>query len=358
MKTILIIFGVIVILTLIAIGAFWYMSKQPLYKPGMVRAGENLSASLEPPAQPKEVDVWRVEADVELAHFSEGSGRNVLVIHGGPGMPFTEPAKGLSLLSGDYQFHYYAQRGCGESTRPIDRFESRNMYQNMQTLDRTLGVGAQIADIERIRRILGEQKLILVGHSWGGMLATLYAVEFPDRVEALVLISPANMLVMPQVEADSDLFASVRAKLPADQQDEFDVFMKEYFDFGGLFEKSDDDLVVMNQKFGEYYVSIYENTGAEEPPTFPEQGRPGGWMVWAQYISLGQRYDLRPALADFNTPVLVIHGAGDLQSEAASHLYAEAFPNAEFVVIEDATHFSFEEQPEQFAQIVADFLTK
>jgi len=67
----------------------------------------------------------------------------------------------------------------------------------------------------------------------------------------------------------------------------------------------------------------------------PEQGRPGGWMVWAQYVSMGQRHDYSKALADVNVPVLVIHGADDLQSEAASRLYADAFPNAEFVVIEN-----------------------
>jgi len=55
-------------------------------------------------------------------------------------------------------------------------------------------------------------------------------------------------------------------------------------------------------------------------------------------------------------PVLVIHGANDLQSESASRQYAEAFPNAEFAVIENAGHFSFEEQTQQFADIVQKFL--
>ena len=223
----------------------------------------------------------------------------------------------------------------------------------MQTLDRTLGVGAQIADIERIRRILDEEQLVLVGHSWGGLLASLYAVEFPEHVESLVLVSPANMLVMPQVEADSDLFASVREKLPAEKTAEFDAFMKDYFDFGSIFEKSDDDLVEMNTQFGEYYLSIYDGLETDGTEPFPEQGRPGGWMVWAQYLSLGQRYDLRPALGEVNVPVLVVHGNDDLQSEAASRIYAEAFPNAEFVVIEGAAHNAFEEQPGEFAEIMA-----
>jgi len=71
---------------------------------------------------------------------------------------------------------------------------------------------------------------------------------------------------------------------------------------------------------------------------------------------MGQRHDYSKALADVDAPVLVIHGAEDLQSEAASRLYSDAFPNAEFVVIQNASHFAFEEQPDQFAQVVADFL--
>lgn len=68
----------------------------------------------------------------------------------------------------------------------------------MTTLEQTLGLGAQIADIERIRRLLGDEKLILMGHAWGGFLALLYAAEFPDRIDALILVFPADVLVMPQ----------------------------------------------------------------------------------------------------------------------------------------------------------------
>ncbi len=56
----------------------------------------------------------------------------------------------------------------------------------MQTLEQTLGISAQVADIERIRRILGEEKLIMVGHSFGGFLASLYAAEFPEHVARMV----------------------------------------------------------------------------------------------------------------------------------------------------------------------------
>jgi proline iminopeptidase len=348
-RKILIIIGVVALALIVIAGGFWYMSTQPLYKPGMVR---EMGTALTPPSQPAGSEKWLVESNIELNHFAVGEGRNVLVIHGGPGMPFLQPMSGLEPLTKEYRFHYYDQRGCGESTRPIDRFESTNMYQNMTELDRTLGLGAQIADIERIRQILGDDKLILVGHSWGGFLASLYAAEFPEHVEALILVSPANTLVMPQPEADSDLFVSVREKLPADQQPEFDAFMKEYMNFNTLFQKSEADLLAMNEKFGEYYVQVVD---VESTPTL-KQGKPGGWMTWGMYVSMGQRHDYRDALKNVTAPVLVIHGADDLQSEAASRQYVEAFPNAEFAVIENASHFSFEQQPEQFADIVQKFL--
>lgn len=328
------------------------MSMQPLYKPGMVR---DMGAALIPPEQAVKSEKWLVEPGIEIAHFAAGEGRNVLVIHGGPGQPFAQPVPGLEPLTSEFQFHYYDQRGSGASTRPIDRFESQNMYENMKTLDQKLGLGAQIADIERIRQILGEEKLILIGHSWGGFLASLYAAEFPEHVEALILVSPANTLVMPQPDADSDLFASVRAQLPAEELAEYDAFMKEYFNFNTLFQKSDADLVAMNEQFGMYYLKIMN---ADMDVQLAPRGKPGGWMAWGMYVSMGQRHDYRAALRQVTAPVLVIHGAEDLQSEAATRLYVDTFPNAEFAKIENAGHFSFEEKPDPFASIVKAFLEK
>lgn len=347
-KILFITLGVLLLVVGIAVGGFWYLSTQPFYKPGMVR---EMKTSLTPPNQTVESQKWLMEQDIKLAHFAVGEGRNVLVIHGGPGLPFLQPMRGLEPLTSEFRFHYYDQRGCGESTRPIDRFESKNMYENMKALDASLGLGAQIADIERIRQILGDDKLILIGHSWGGFLSSLYAAEFPEHVEALILVSPANALVMPQPEVESDLFAVVRAKLPATEQVEFDVFMQDYMDFNTLFQKSEADLVAMNEEFGKYYIQVVDMS-----TQLPSQGKPGGWMVWAGYISMGQRHDYRAALNNVTAPVLVIHGADDLQSESATHIYVDSFPNAEFAVIENASHFTFEEQPDQFASIVRSFL--
>ena len=348
LKITLIVVAVILVLILIGGGVMWYFMGQPLYSVGMVRNGENLSASLTPPSQTSDAEFWQMEPGVRLYKFSKGRGRPILIIHGGPGYPYREPWPGLQSLTDRFQFYYYDQRGCGKSSRPIDRFSSSNYYGNMKQLDQALGIGAQLADVERIRHILGENKLVIIGHSFGGFLASLYAAEFPKKVDSLILIAPANVLVMPQ-EGGGDLFQTVRDRLPESEKTKFDDFLKRYLDFKSIFSQSEQSLVNLNNEFGKYYGSVLN-------VTLPEQGSAGGWMVHAMYFSMGMKHDYRAALKVVNAPVLVIHGTEDLQTEAASRLYVEAFSQAEFKTIKDATHFPFVEQPEQFSQLVSAFL--
>ena len=261
-RIILVVALVLIVLVAAGGGAFWWMMQQPLYTPGMVRSAANLRAPLAPPTQatrPESSRWWTVEADIQLHHYATGSGTNVLVVHGGPGAPFAAPIAALAPLTGRFAFHYYDQRGCGTSTRPIDRFTSTNYYENMQAADKILGLGAQIADIERARRILGDDRIILVGHSFGGFLAALYAAEFPEHVRALVLIAPAEMLVMPP--ASGGLFEQVRPLLPDEMKTEYDAYLKRYLDFGSIFAKSDADLVALNAQFARYYTVAARRKG-------------------------------------------------------------------------------------------------
>jgi proline iminopeptidase len=351
--TILILSIVAVCLVAAAIGGYFiYQSiTGPMYTPGMVRAGKDLSAPLDPPAQPDEPGVWLVEPGIRLHYFTAGAGAPVLILHGGPGYPYLTQWSGLEGLTSEFNFHYYDQRGCGESTRPLDTFTSKNSYENMTALNKALGLGAQVADIERIRRILGVEKITLIGHSFGGFIAALYAAEFPERVEKLVLISPADMLVMPQ--KTGGLFPLVRERLPESERAGYDAFIKEYLGFQNIFGKSEADLIAMNDRLGEYYAVAFPAASQTEPV---EQGRPGGWMVWGIYLSLGQRHDYRAAMQSTAFPVLVLHGVDDLQSEETTRQYLGIYPGAEFAVIPGATHFMFEENAAEFTRVVSKFL--
>lgn len=349
MKKIAVILVITIFVTMVAVYAL-----AQSYQPGNLTKNTSVVARLNPPEQDKtEKDHWRVEKRIKLFHFSDGRGRKVLMVHGGPGYPFTEPWKGLRLINKDYEFTYYHQRGCGKSTRPIKSFKTNNFMVNANLLEFSLGLTTQIADIERIRRITGQEKLILIGHSFGAFLSAFYAVEFPEKVDAMILISPADVLVFPQ--ESGGLYDLVEELLPEDMEDDYADFFERYFDFGEIFSKTEDDLIALNAEFEKYYRAAYESTGMQLPKGGPP-GENGGWMVHAMFLSMGMQHDYRPALRNVKAPVLIIHGDKDLMPLEASKTYAELLPNSRLVVIHGAGHFSFEETPEEFAKVVASFL--
>ena len=333
---------------------FWRMMGEPLYQPGMVSAAYNLRGPLEPPPQLADAGPWRVEADIELNHESYGLGTPVLFVHGGPGFPPNRLPAGLAALTDEYQIHLYHQRGCGRSTKPFDRFESTNYYQNLIKLDNTLGLGAQIADIERIRRILRQDKLVLVGHSFGGFVAALYAAEFPQHVEALVLLAPADLLVFPV--AGGGLFETVRQRLPENLRAPYATFLDRYLDFGSVFERSETELAAQQREFAKYYAEAGGMGPVASTQPIPEDN--GGWMTTAVYFSMGLRHDYREAVRTVPAPTLVLHGSVDLQTESVSEGYARLIPLAELHVIEGAGHMLFDDRPAEFAEAVGGFLTK
>ena len=341
--------GLLVAILLIIGWWFWDKMSQPLYTPGAIKG-----MTITPPPQKGDSTFWNMAEDIRLFHFSEGQGAKILTLHGGPGIPWEKPVRGFSLLSDQYQIHYYDQRGCGRSSKPFDRFASKDYFQNMTTLETKLGIQAQLEDIERIRQILGEDKLILVGHSFGGLLAVLYAAEYPENVKALVLIAPADLLKMPVDHGD--LFETVRKDLPKAMQPAFDAWQKQYFDFGGIFKKSESELQALNQQFAEYYGEAVKARGLTLPDLPSAPSLTGGWATYAQYFSMGKKHDYRTAMDAVKIPVMVIHGANDLQSEAASRDFAANFSNAQFFSIAETGHFPFVEKPEVFATAVGKFL--
>lgn len=105
-----------------------------------------------------------------------GTGPLVIVLHGGPGASHDYLLPQYDLLSKGRQLFYYDQRGGGQSPAPRDA---------------PLGWEAHVADLEGIRIALGRERLVICGYSWGGLLALLYTLRHPDRVERLALVSPA-----------------------------------------------------------------------------------------------------------------------------------------------------------------------
>ncbi|WP_342379919.1 alpha/beta hydrolase [Myxococcus stipitatus] len=347
--------GALILLVGAALGAWWWMGRA-LFQPGTVESvlaarGERLEV---PEGQATDAPFWQVTPDVRLRHRAVGQGRNIIVIHGGPGLPPVEPWRAATLTSDTLRWHFYDQRGCGESSRPFTSAPTGGTWQAMQDVEARLGLGAQLADLERIRRLLGQERLTLVGHSFGALVAALYAAEWPERVEALVLVAPAPLVTMPA--GDGDLFTQVRARLDEPGQQALTEWLKHTFDFPARLKDDEARLSEHFGHFGPLYAQAMQRDHAQA--RMPGSGAAGGFLSLGLYLSLGRTHDWREWLGRVRAPTLVIHGARDLQPRSATQRVVEALPHARLVELANSGHFPFEEQPEDFAATVRAFLTE
>ncbi len=234
----------------------------PIYNPGDLTKEKEYKHLLKESKFAEQDNFFKINDSISLYYFTEGKGENIILVHGGPGFPFIDKWKGLDSLENDYKFYYYHQRGCGKSTRVVNKFETTNFYKNMNFLNENLGLPAQIADIEQIRRKIGQDKITIIGHSFGGFIASLYAIEFPEHVKSLVLISPAEVVKMPA--KTGGLYEIVRRKLSGKELSNYELYLENFFDYGNLFTKTEKQLAKENLEFIDYYNSAINSNSEIE----------------------------------------------------------------------------------------------
>ena len=104
----------------------------------------------------------------------------VLLLHGGPGGSHEFFESFESFLPGEgIEFIYYDQLGSYLSDKPTDS--------SLWTTDRF------VEEVEQVRIALGLNKdnFYLLGHSWGGILATEYALKYQQHLKGLII---SNMM--------------------------------------------------------------------------------------------------------------------------------------------------------------------
>ncbi|MGA9854879.1 MAG: alpha/beta hydrolase [Gammaproteobacteria bacterium] len=114
------------------------------------------------------------DGQARLYVTSFGHGPTVIVLHGGPGNDFHYLMDALRPLANQYRFELFDQRGSLLSPVPCDEVSKLTM----QDL---------VNDIETLRQSLGQEKIILLGHSFGTLLAEFYFKAYPQRVAGMVL---------------------------------------------------------------------------------------------------------------------------------------------------------------------------
>ncbi|WP_028081607.1 prolyl aminopeptidase [Solimonas soli] len=127
-----------------------------------------------PPIEPYRTHRLRVSDLHELYVEECGNpqGAPAVFVHGGPGGGI-EPWHRQFFNPQKYRIVLFDQRGCGRSTPHAELRENT-------TWD-------LVADMERIRALLGIERWLVFGGSWGSTLALAYAQSHPDAVRALVL---------------------------------------------------------------------------------------------------------------------------------------------------------------------------
>ncbi len=120
-----------------------------------------------------------------------------------------------------------------------------------------------------------------------------YASEFPERVDSLVLLSPAEMLVMPP--AEGGLYEQIGNLLSQESKQAYAEYQERYFDFKNLFKKNEAELVALQGEFMKFYIEAMTARGIVFPTVYSKEPQSGGWMTFACYFSHGMRSDYRPA---------------------------------------------------------------
>ena len=273
----------------------------------------------------------------------------IIAVHGGPGIPSTYLRPWLSLLAEDFGLVLLDLRGAGWSSRhPGSGYPLAGL----------------VDDVELVRRTLGLDQVVLLGHSFGGPVVMEYALEHPEHVSALVLASTIRSMAVTREQAAIDPPAMDEADLPVVTE-----FMTQMFTAWAsgdtealtaldahpgwrvisrsqwLSKPALQDVVDANIRFGtEVYVA---NTGAAS--AMPDAAALGSW-------------DITPRLGDIKAPALVVTGdsAAEFVARPEPHArpIAAAIPGAELKVVPGVGHYLFAEQPEGFRDLVRDFLVR
>jgi proline iminopeptidase len=101
----------------------------------------------------------------------------LLAVNMGPGLSSHYMVTLEQLAGESLAVVTYDQRGTGRSTTPSGDTRTGHPYALLN----------YVADLEAVRQVMGAERVYLLGHCWGGLVATRYATIHPDRVLSLVL---------------------------------------------------------------------------------------------------------------------------------------------------------------------------
>jgi proline iminopeptidase len=304
-----------------------------------------------PPAPVEGQRKWELSTGSKIAYVrvpAEGGAREVpmIFLHGGPGVPdMRGDSEYFGRLARDgFDVYVYDMVGRGRSSRLADP--------RGYTLER------DVADLESIRRTIGAEKVVLIGHSYGGALAAAYAASHPERVPKMVPSSPgdpspsaggASMLFRLDNRQKLGVYALLLPPRPMLAYALLQVNPEAAHAFAPDAE--------MDARFDRIYNRTRPALHCEDEPPGPKLHGLGFYAHYYQQSATSPPHaNFLSALAGQETATLVIKGRCDYLSWSSAGEYMRALPDARLLYLEGSGHNAYQDQPERYMANVRAFL--
>lgn len=273
---------------------------------------------------------------VALAVRVAGSGPPVLVLHGGPGQgTLSFEQMGGSALEAFATVIYLDQRGSGRSPEAGDYH-----------LDRML------RDIDEVRAALGHDRVHLLAHSFGGILAVNYAARHPERVAGVVMVAATVHFLSRDLLASRVNFVNELVGRPgrADPGLGHDSLMALYAEARAALNAAELGYRFLSDSVAAIPVMVAIDGSYPRTTAF-------GRDVMQRRAAYPEYFrDYTPLTAEVVAPTLVIAGTHDQAIGPDTHR-GFRFPRQEVVELE-AGHLLYWERTPEFAAAVRDFLRR
>lgn len=268
--------------------------------------------------------------DVSLFVKVIGNGNPIVLMHGGPGVDHTTMLP-FQPLADQFTLVLYDHRCNGRSNGP----EISSMtWENLT------------ADAEALRQSLGFEKWVMLGHSFGGMVALEYALRYPQSLSHLVLLDTCGDTWWVQKNAPQ-ILAKRGYK-------ESTVKTAEHFYNGEI--TPDEFMPSVRKLSSAYYHKLNPLQLAHDIAVgMRMKSRPEALIFG--YSQLLKGWTVMDRLEEIKVPTLVMAGRDDFQFPPEHQAALSAgIPHARLEIIERAGHNSHSERPAEVIEALKNFL--
>lgn len=251
---------------------------------------------------------------IKIHYEIYGQGEPILFIHG-LGSSIQDWENQITYFSAHYQVVVLDLRGHGSSDKPTEPYSVSLFTQDVAQLIQTLKL----------------EKVNVVGHSLGGMIAFQLALDYPKLIHTLTIVNSAPAVSFPSLKFKMGFYmryvivmlfgVGVLSRLLA-----YKVFPKE-------------DQEELRKQFIERW----------------SQNDPKAYM---NSLGVFTQWSVIDRLSELTCPTLIIAAAQDYSTVASKKAYAQLIANSEVVVIEDSRHMSIVDKPLALNQALWNFLQR